>query len=60
MGWMDASEYAMLEQAVKDRIEHATRFTTEHEFRFGTPQKEQATRFSSSRCLTIRQASAAP
>jgi hypothetical protein len=60
MGWMDASEYVMLEQAAKDRIEHATRFTTEHEFRFGTPQKKEAPRPSVSRSLTISPAPAAP
>jgi hypothetical protein len=40
MSWLDASEYLSMEQAVRDRIDDARRFSTEHAFHPETSRAE--------------------
>ena len=42
MSWMDANEYLVMEQAVRDRADEVERFTTEQAFRSETDLEESA------------------
>jgi hypothetical protein len=74
MSWMDANEYLVMEQAVRDRADEVERFTTEQAFRSETDLEElaptapptparrpdcPATRLGPARCLIARPPQAA-
>jgi hypothetical protein len=55
---MDASDYLFLEQAVKDRVDDARRFTSEHAFRSETLPVDPPERPTPRRCGAARLAPA--